>query len=56
MRHYDQELVVGQEIRDGVNGVYVVERVKPPAAEGGLGHAWATGQHGQQEPPIPAES
>jgi hypothetical protein len=31
----------GDEIRDGVNGAYLVARVKPPAAEGGLGHAWA---------------
>ncbi len=55
MRHYDRELVEGQEISDGVNGVYVVERVKPPAAEGGLSHAWAAGQHGQHEPPRQGE-
>jgi hypothetical protein len=41
MRDYDRALHEGDEIRDGVNGVYLVARVKPPAAEGGLGHAWA---------------
>lgn len=41
MRSYSEPLTVGDLIRDGANGSYLIVRVRPPAAEGGLGHAWA---------------
>jgi hypothetical protein len=41
MRNYPEPLTVGDVIRDGANGAYLIVRVKPPESEGGLGHAWA---------------
>lgn len=41
MRNYPEPLAAGQEIRDGVNGTYRVDRVMTPIAAGGLGMAWA---------------
>jgi hypothetical protein len=41
MREFPDALAVGDEIGDGVNGKYTVERIRAPLAEGGLGLAWA---------------
>jgi hypothetical protein len=42
MRNYPEPLTVDGKIRDGVNGVYRVERVEQGSFDGGLGLAWAT--------------
>jgi hypothetical protein len=41
MRNYPEPLMLGDVIRDGVNGSYRIVRVRSSAAEGGLGHDWA---------------
>jgi hypothetical protein len=53
MRTYPESLGVGAVIPDGMEGPYRIVRVRQPAADGGLGHAWAdpvTRTGGSDEP------